>query len=87
MGRNGDSARVRRALLSRPPNLRLKDKANVIGMMRTGTFALLYVCLTFDGIAIFTAFVFLPAFAADLGASHGAGAALIGYVGAASVVA
>jgi MFS family permease len=74
------------ALLSRPPSLRSKDSANVMGMIRTRTFALLFLALAFDGIAIFTAFVFLPAFAADLGASHVAGAALIGYVGAASVV-
>ena len=74
------------ALLSRPPVLRAKDTANVSGMIRTRTFALLYVGLTFSGISIYSAFVFLPAFATDLGAGHVAGAALIGYVGAASVV-
>jgi MFS family permease len=74
------------ALLSRPPVLRTRDTANVMGMMRTRTFALLYLCLTFSGIAIYIAFVFLPAFAADVGASRVAGAALIGYVGASSVV-
>jgi MFS family permease len=74
------------ALLSRPPILRAKDTANVPAMMRTRTFALLYVTLVFSGIAIYITFVFLPAFAADIGASHVAGAALIGYVGASSVV-
>ena len=73
-------------LLSRPPVLRARDTANVPAMIRTRTFALLYLALTFDGIAIYIAFVFLPAFAADIGASHVAGAALIGYVGASSVV-
>jgi MFS family permease len=55
-------------------------------MMRTRTFALLYVSLTFGGIAIYIAFVFVTAYAMDLGASHVAGAALIGYIGAASVI-
>ncbi len=74
------------ALLSRPPVLRAKDTANVFSMIRTRTFFLLYLALIFDGIAIFTAFVFIPVFAADLGATHAQGAALIAYVGAASVV-
>ena len=74
------------ALISPPPIPREKGKVNIMGMMRTRTFVLLYLGLTFSGIAIFTAFVFLPAFATDVGASHVAGAALIGYVGASSVV-
>jgi MFS family permease len=74
------------ALLSRPPILRAKDTANVWGMMRTRTFVLLYIALVFDGIAIYAAFVFISPFAMDLGATHVAGAALIGYVGASSVV-
>ena len=72
--------------MSRPAILRAKDTANVFGMMRTRTFVLLYIGLTFSGIAIYIAFVFLPAFAADVGASRVAGAALIGYIGASSVV-
>ena len=74
------------ALLSRPPVLRAKDTANVWGMMRTRTFVLLYISLVFDGIAIYTTFVFISPFAMDLGATHVAGAALIGYIGAASLV-
>lgn len=74
------------ALLSRPPVLRGKDTANVLQMIRTRTFVLLYIGLVFDGITIYTAFVFLPVFAMDIGATHVAGAALIGYVGASSVV-
>jgi len=74
------------ALLSRPPVLRAKDTANIWGMMRTRTFVLLYISLVFDGIAIYTTFVFISPFAMDLGATHVAGAALIGYIGAASLV-
>ena len=74
------------ALVSRPPVLRAKDTANVMGMIRTRTFALMYVALIFSGIAIYIAFVFLPAFAADVGASRVAGAALIGNIGASSVI-
>jgi MFS family permease len=74
------------ALVSRPAILRAKDTANVTGMLRTRTFVLLYLGLTFSGIAIYIAFVFLPAFAADVGASRLAGGALIGYIGASSVI-
>jgi MFS family permease len=74
------------SLVSRPAILRAKDTANVTGMLRTRTFVLLYLGLTFSGIAIYIAFVFLPAFAADVGASRLAGGALIGYIGASSVI-
>ena len=74
------------ATISRPPVLREKVKVDIVGKMRTRTFVLLYVALTFCGIAIYVAFVFIPAFAMDLGATHVAGAALIGYIGASSVV-
>jgi MFS family permease len=74
------------SLVSRPAVLRKKDAANVMGMLRTRVFVTLYISLTFSGIAIFVAFVFLPAFAADVGASRLAGGALIGYIGASSVV-
>jgi MFS family permease len=73
-------------LLSRPAVLRAKGAANVWDMMRTRTFVLLYFALVFDGISIYTAFVFISPFAMDLGATHVAGAALIGYIGASSVV-
>jgi MFS family permease len=73
-------------LLSRPPILRSNDTVNVWAMMRTRTFVLLYLALVFDGISIYTAFVFISPFAMDLGATHVAGAALISYIGASSVV-
>jgi MFS family permease len=74
------------ALVSRPAILGVKDTANVMAMLRTRTFVLMYLGLMFSGIAIYIAFVFLPAFAADVGASRLAGGALIGYIGASSVV-
>jgi MFS family permease len=74
------------ALLSRPPVLRAKGSANVMSMVRTKSFAQLFLGLTFSGVAIYTTFVFLAACAANLGVSHVSCAALIGYIGAASVV-
>lgn len=74
------------ALLSRPPVPRAQDTANVPGMMRTRSFTLLYLGLTFSGVAVYISFVFVTAYAMDIGASHVAGAALIGYIGAASVI-
>ena len=74
------------ALVSRPPMLRTKDKANVAVLLRTRTFAVMYVALMFSGIAVYIAFVFLPAFATDFGVGRVAGAALISYIGASSVI-
>jgi MFS family permease len=74
------------ALLSRPPVLRSKGTANVPAMMRTRTFARLYLSLVFCGIVVYISFVFVTVYAMDIGASHLAGSALIGYIGAASVV-
>ena len=74
------------ALLARPPIVGEKKKFDIAGKVRTPAFAFLYISLVFAGIAVYVSFVFLPAFAADIGASRVAGAALIGYIGAASVV-
>lgn len=74
------------ALLARPPVAEEKKKAGVEGKVRTPAFALLFLSLLFSGTAIYVSFVFLPAFAADIGASRVAGASLIGYIGAASVL-
>jgi MFS family permease len=74
------------ALMSSPPVLREKGKVDMAAMMRTRPFVLLYVALAFCGITIFVTFVFIPVFAADIGASHVAAAALIGYIGASSIV-
>jgi MFS family permease len=85
LGEHGNASRLCRAIVA-PSCTRTQDTANVSGMVRTPTFVLLYIALIFAGIAIYCSFVFLPAFAMDIGASHVAGAALVGYVGAASVV-
>ena len=74
------------ALLARPPVVGEKKKVSVEGEVRTRAFALLYVSLFFAGIAVYISFVFLPAYAADIGVSRVAGATLIGYIGASSVV-
>jgi MFS family permease len=74
------------ALLARPPVVGEKKKVSIEGKVRTPAFRLLYLGLLFSGTAIYISFVFLPAYAADTGASRVAGATLIGYIGAASVV-
>ena len=74
------------ALLFRPPVSEKKTSASVFPMLRTQAFALLYISLFFVGIAIYVSFVFLPVYADDLGATRVAGAVLVGYIGASSVV-
>jgi MFS family permease len=74
------------ALLARPPVAGKKKKVSVEGKVRTRAFSLMYISLFFAGIAVYVSFVFLPAYAADIGASRVAGATLIGYIGAASVI-
>jgi len=74
------------ALLARPPVASEKKKVSIADKLRTRAFTLMYVSLLFCGIAVYVSFVFLPAYAADIGASRVAGAALIGYIGAASVI-
>ncbi len=74
------------ALLARPPVVGEKKKVSIAGKVRTRAFAVLYVSFFFAGIAVYVSFVFLPAYSADIGASRVAGAALIGYIGASSVV-
>lgn len=73
-------------LLSRPPVLKAKAKVNVMLECVTKPFVLLYIGLIFAGIAVYISFVFLPAYAADAGSTRVAGAALIGYIGASSVL-
>jgi MFS family permease len=73
------------ALLFRPPVVGKTDRANTMAQVRTRTFSLQYTSLFFSGIAIYIAFVFLPAYAGDIGASRVAGAGLVGYIGASSV--
>jgi MFS family permease len=74
------------AMLFRPPVVGEKKLADTAAKVRTRAFAIQYISLFFAGIAIYASFVFLPAYAGDIGASRIAGAGLIGYIGAASVV-
>ena len=74
------------ALLARPPIVGEKKKVDIAGKVKTRSFAFLYISLMLGGIAVYITFVFLPAYAADIGASRVAGATLIGYIGATSVV-
>ena len=74
------------ALLVRPPVTGEKKKVSIEAKVRTPAFALQYGSLFFAGIAVYIPFVFLPAYAADIGAGRVAGATLIGYIGAASVI-
>jgi MFS family permease len=73
-------------LLFHPPVVGEKKQADTAANVRTRTFAIQYISLFFSGIAIYASFVFLPAYAGDIGASRIAGAGLIGYIGASSVV-
>jgi MFS family permease len=74
------------ALLFRPPVVGEKKKGDTAAKVRTRAFVIQYISLFFSGIAIYASFVFLPAYAGDIGASRVAGAGLIGYIGASSVV-
>jgi MFS family permease len=74
------------AMLFRPPVVGEKKLADTAAKVRTRAFAIQYISLFFAGIAIYASFVFLPAYAGDIGASRIAGAGLVGYIGAASVV-
>ena len=73
-------------LLRRPPIVGDKKKAAIGAKLRTPAFGLLYISLLFAGVAVYVSFVFIPAYATDIGANRVAGASVIGYIGAASVV-
>jgi MFS family permease len=74
------------ALLFRPPVVGEKEHADTAAKVRTRGFVIQYISLFFAGIAIYASFVFLPAYAGEIGASRVAGAGLVGYIGASSVV-
>jgi MFS family permease len=73
-------------LLKRPQIVVEKKKVAIGAKLRTPAFRLLYIGLLFAGVAVFVSFVFIPAYATDIGASRVAGASIIGYIGASSVV-
>ena len=74
------------ALLARPPVVGEKKKIRLAPTLCTSAFGFLYISLLFAGIAVYVSLVFLPAYAGDMGATRVAGAALIGYLGASSVL-
>ena len=73
-------------LFYRPPVVGDTAKVALGPELRTPAFILIYGSLVLSGIAIYVSLVFIPAYAMDLGATRVAGAALVGYIGAASVV-
>ena len=73
------------ALFYRPPALEEKATIAIGPKLRTKAFVLLYGSLLLSGVAIYVSLVYIPAYAMDLGATRVAGAALVGYIGAASV--
>jgi MFS family permease len=77
---------VSAALFFRPPVLQEQAKVPIRPKLRTRAFVLLYSSLLLAGIAIYVSVVFITAYAMDLGATRVSGAALVGYIGAASVV-
>src|SRR5580704_981066 len=73
------------ALAKRPPIARGKSGTTTGEALRTPAFLLLYASSFLCSMPLFVPFVFLPAFARDLGVSAVASAALIGVIGVASV--
>jgi MFS family permease len=74
------------ALLSQPSSASPKKRVPIKDELHSSAFRYLYLGLLFGGIAIFMPLVYIPAYATDIGVSRVAGAAVIGYIGAASVV-
>lgn len=73
------------ALAKRPPIARSRSGPTTGEALRTPAFMLLYASSFLCSMPLFVPFVFLPAFARDLGVSAVASAALIGVIGVASV--
>ena len=73
------------ALAKRSPIARSRSGPSTGEALRTPAFMLLYASSFLCSVPLFVPFVFLPAFARDLGVSAVASAALIGVIGVASV--
>lgn len=74
------------AAVRRPPRVPGPAPLPVRELARTGAFASLYASTVLAALALFVPLVFLPSFAATLGADPVAGATLVGIVGVASVL-
>ncbi len=73
------------ALAQKPPAPRIRTATTTGEALRTPAFAILWVSSFLCSVPLFIPFVFLPAFARDLGISLVASAALVGFIGVASV--
>jgi MFS family permease len=70
----------------RPPAAAVESAASRRDAIRTPAFASLYVSGLLMALALFVPFVYMPAFAEDLGVSKVAAAGLVGFIGGASVI-
>jgi MFS family permease len=77
---------VSAALCFRPPAMVKPAKIPLRPVLRTRAFVLLYTSLLLAAIAIYVSLVFITAYAINLGTTGIGGAALVGYMGASSVV-
>lgn len=73
-------------LLFRPPRATEKKHLSIASAVRTRAFFFLYASLLFARMAVYICMVYLPAFADDSGIARVPAAALVGYIGAASIV-
>jgi len=73
------------ALARKPPASRIRNGTTTGEALRTPAFAILWASSFLCSVPLFVPFVFLPAFACDLGISAVASAALVGFIGVASV--
>jgi MFS family permease len=73
------------ALAHKPPSSAIRTAATTGEALRTPAFAILWVSSFLCSVPLFVPFVFLPAFARELGVSAVASASLVGVIGIASV--
>ena len=73
------------ALAEKPPAPAVRSGTTTGEALRTPAFAILWASSFLCSVPLFVPFVFLPAFARDLGISAVASAALVGFIGVASV--
>jgi MFS family permease len=73
------------ALAEKPPAPKVRSATTTAEALRTPVFAILWASSFLCSVPLFVPFVFLPSFARDLGISAVASAALVGFIGVASV--
>jgi len=72
-------------LVEAPPVIATSGRIRLTAVIRTRPFIMLYVTSLLSSVAVFVPFVYLPTFAQLHGASEVRAAALVGFIGAASV--